>query len=66
LILAYYYVGYKQLFGYGIWGTLWRQILVIICVVAFFMLLIRMAFPTMMDTVIEALDIVGYYIEYLL
>ena len=66
LILAYYYVGYKQLFGYGIWGTLWRQILVIICVVAFFMLLIRMAFPSMMDTVIEALDIVGYYIEYLL
>ena len=66
LILAYYYVGYKQLFGYGIWGTLWRQILVIICVVAFFMLLIRMAFPTMMDTVIEALDIAGYYIEYLL
>ena len=66
LILAYYYVGYKQLFGYGIWGTLWRQILVIICVVAFFVLLIRMAFPTMMDTVIEALDIVGYYIEYLL
>ena len=24
LIMAYYFVGYKQLFGYGIWGTLWR------------------------------------------
>jgi len=66
LILAYYFVGYKQLFGYGIWGTLWRQTLVICCVVFFFILLIWMAFPAMLDTVMDALDIVGYYTEYLL
>lgn len=66
LILFYYFVGYKQLFGYGIWGTVWRQALVSICVVCFFMLLVWLFYPTMMDTVIEALDIVGYYFEYIL
>lgn len=66
LIMAYFFVGYKQLFGYGIWGTLWRQVLVYICVILSFMLLIWIFFPTMMDTVMEALDIVGYYTEYIL
>lgn len=66
LIIAYYFVGYKQLFGYGLWGTLWRQVLVIICVIFSFILLIKIAFPEMMNTVVEALDIVGYYIEYIL
>lgn len=66
LIMAYYFVGYKQLFGYGIWGTLWRQILVNICIVISFMLLIWMFFPKMMDTLKEALDVVGYFIEYIL
>ena len=66
LIMGYYFIGYKQLFGYGIWGTLWRQILVFICVVLSFMLLIWIFFPTMMDTVMEALDIVGYFVEYIL
>ena len=27
LIPIYYYIAYKQLFGYGIWGTLWRTVL---------------------------------------
>ena len=66
LILAYYFVGYKQLFGYGIWGTLWRQALVFICIVISFMFLIWMFYPSMMDTMIEALDIVSFYTEYVL
>ena len=66
LIMAYYFVGYKQLFGYGLWGTLWRQVLVIICAIFSFILLIKIAFPEMMNTVMEALDIGGYYIEYIL
>ena len=66
LIMAYYFVGYKQLFGFGIWGTLWRQTLVIICVILSFMLLVWVFFPTMMDTVVEALDIVRYFTEYIL
>ena len=66
LIVSYYFVGYKQLFGYGIWGTLWRQLLVIVCVVVSFMFLIWLFFPTMIDTVMEALDIVEYYTEYML
>ena len=24
VVVAYFIVGYKQLFGYGLWGTLWR------------------------------------------
>ena len=66
LIMAYYFVGYKQLFGYGIWGTLWRQVLVNICVIFSFMLLIWLFFPSMIDTVLEALDVVDYFIEYVL
>ena len=66
LIMGYYFIGYKQLFGYGIWGTLWRQALVFICVVFSFMLLIWIFFPTMMDTVVEALDVGGYFVEYIL
>ena len=66
LILGYYFVGYKQLFGHGLWGTLWRQALVIACVIFFFMLLVRIAYPDMMDSVVEALDISGYYIEHVL
>lgn len=66
LILGYYFIGYKQLFGYGIWGTLWRQALVIICVVVSFMLLIWIFYPTMMDTMMEVLDVGGYFIEYIL
>lgn len=66
LIMAYFFVGYKQLFGYGIWGTLWRQVLVYICVVFFFMLLIWIFFPTMIDTVMEVLDVGDYFIEYIL
>ena len=66
LIMAYYFVSYKQLFGYGIWGTLWRQTLVSICVLFFFMFLIWVFYPSMIDTVIEVLDVFGYYTEYIL
>ena len=66
LIMAYFFVAYKQLFGYGIWVTLWRQAFVSICVVFSFMLLIWLFFPTKMDTIKEVLDIVGYYTEYIL
>ena len=61
-----YFISYKQLFGYGIWGTLWRQGLVSICIILSFMLLIWLFFSTMIDSIIEALDIVGYYTEYIL
>lgn len=27
LIPLFYYIAYKQLFGYGVWGTLWRTLL---------------------------------------
>ena len=66
LIMAYYFIAYKQLFGYGIWGTLWRQTLISICVLFFFMFLIWVFYPSMIDTVIEVLDVFGYYTEYIL
>ena len=28
VVVAYFIVGYKQLFGYGLWGTLWRLVFV--------------------------------------
>ena len=66
VIMAYYFITYKQLFGYGIWGTLWRQTLVSACVVLSFMLLVWLFYPTMIDSVMEALDLVGYYSEQIL
>lgn len=32
LVIAYYIIGYKQLFGYRLWGTLWRLAFVFIFV----------------------------------
>ena len=29
VLIIYYVIAYKQLFGYGIWGTLWRALIVI-------------------------------------
>ena len=26
LLVLYYFVAYRQLFGYGVWGTIWRQL----------------------------------------
>ena len=25
-LAVYYYIAYRQLFGYGVWGTIWRQV----------------------------------------
>ena len=30
VLLVYYVIAYKQLFGYGVWGTLWRVLFVIV------------------------------------
>jgi hypothetical protein len=30
LIPVYYYIAYRQFFGYGVWGTLWRTALVLL------------------------------------
>ena len=32
ITIAYYIIGYKQLFGYGLWGSLWRLVFVFIFV----------------------------------
>lgn len=50
--------------GYG--GPCGAKLLFFICVVFSFMLLIWLFFPTMMDTVVEALDVGGYFVEYIL
>jgi hypothetical protein len=31
LVNIWTYVAYKQLFGYGVWGTLWRVVLALLC-----------------------------------
>ena len=31
LVNVWTYVAYKQLFGYGVWGTLWRVVLALVC-----------------------------------
>ena len=36
LVPIYYFIAYKQLFGYGVWGTLWRTLLAIGIIFYFF------------------------------
>ena len=44
VVMIYYIIGYRQLFGYGIWGTLWRQGFVFISATLFGWVLILIAF----------------------
>lgn len=34
ILIFYYVIAYKQLFGYGIWATLWR-VLIVLCFIIF-------------------------------
>lgn len=31
LFAVYYFVAYKQIFGFGVWGTLWRHFIMMMC-----------------------------------
>jgi hypothetical protein len=31
LIAVYYFVAYRQIFGFGVWGTLWRHFILMVC-----------------------------------
>lgn len=44
VLMAYYFIAYKQLFGYGIWGTLWRLAIVVGTIIYFVTLLIILLF----------------------
>lgn len=55
LILAVYYViVYKHLFGYNLWGILWRQGFVLLCVVLTMGLVTTVAFPSLLKQSITA------------
>ena len=41
----YYIIGYRQLFGYGIWGTLWRQGFVLMSGVLSLCAVVMIGFP---------------------
>ncbi len=41
---AYYIIGYMQLFGYGLWGTLWRLAFVYVFVYCISLLLAHVVF----------------------
>ena len=44
VVTAYYIIGYKQLFGYGLWGTVWRLLFVFGFVYCAALLLMHVAF----------------------
>jgi hypothetical protein len=44
LVVAYFIIGYKQLFGYSLWGTIWRLAFVIIFVYCCALLLGHLVF----------------------
>ena len=44
VVTAYYIIGYKQLFGYSLWSTLWRLVFVFGFVYCFSLLLAHVVF----------------------
>ncbi len=44
IVIAYYLIGYKQLFGYGVWGTVWRLLFVFGFVYCASLLLVHLVF----------------------
>ena len=44
---VYYVIGYKQLFGYSLWGTLWRQGFVLLCGLLTLSFVVIAAFPSL-------------------
>ena len=43
-LLAYYTITYKQLFGYGLWGTIWRVAIIFWCVMLIMTSLMNLVF----------------------
>ena len=57
IVMAYYVIGYKHLFGYSLWGTLWRQGFVLFCGLFTLFLVVVVAFPDLfMPKVAQADD----------
>ena len=44
VVVAYFIIGYKQLFGYSLWGTLWRLVFVFTFVYCIALLLAHLVF----------------------
>ena len=44
IVTAYYIIGYKQLFGYGVWGTAWRLLFIFGFVYCAWLLLAHLVF----------------------
>ena len=44
VVTLYYIIGYRQLFGYGLWGTVWRLLFVFCFVYCVALLLAHLAF----------------------
>ena len=58
VVVAYYIIGYQQLFGYSLWGTLWRLAFVFVFVYCFALLLAHMVFAMGITTDLQVIP--GY------
>lgn len=58
VVIAYYIIGYRQLFGYGLWGTLWRLVFVFVFVCCFVLLLAHLVFSMGITTDLQVVP--GY------
>ena len=45
-IAVYYIIGYKQIFGYSLWGTIWRQGFVLFCGLFTLVIVVMASFPS--------------------
>lgn len=53
VVVAYFIIGYKQLFGYNFWGTLWRLVFVFCFVYSVTLLLANLLFFSGETSVIQ-------------
>lgn len=68
VLIVYYVVAYKQLFGYGVWGTLWRVLVVVGSTLLIFqsLLIVIYIFGISQDVAQEfpAVNLAGIYMAY--
>ena len=60
LIPLFYYMTYRQLFGYGVWGTLWRNALSLGIIMYFFgaIMMVRLSEQDFWCSVTQSINVV--------
>jgi len=67
LIPVFYFIAYRQLLGYGVWGTFWRTLLCLGSILYFFgiVMMVRMHLSNEFWEGVSAIGFIGMIIAFL-